>query len=178
MNEKLKEYEKLEKKLSQIISEKEEIDFDKDLKFNKLNDKINKTAKELFELSPENYRCLLNTFERDYSETIKKLAESEIDCKQFTIEYLNKSEFWIAARVLKERGYPDVKDCIYEMLDWFLDFNWPGTEEIYNLLLTIPNEELKPHIIKKMEYAISNREEDMLERLIRFSKEKGINLEE
>lgn len=178
MQEKIEKYTTLIKESFRIREENNFINYSNDVNYIEINRKINEISNELFDISADNYRYLLSTAQSDYTKTIKKIAESKVECKQFTIEYLNKSEFWIAARVLQKRGYPAVKDCIYEMLDWFLDFNWPGAIEIYELLLTIPNEELRPHIIKKKEYAINNREEEMLDDLLRLAAEKGIKLDE
>lgn len=65
--------------------------------------------------------------------------------------------FWqIEARILLKRGYPKVQDIINNLFEWLQDLNWPGSNEIIDLLLMIPKEEF----IKGIEYSIEQAQKD------------------
>jgi hypothetical protein len=48
-----------------------------------------------------------------------------------------KSYWESAAKVLKNIGYPRVRQVLPEILEWLQDLNWPGATEVAEFLLTI-----------------------------------------
>jgi hypothetical protein len=48
-----------------------------------------------------------------------------------------KSYWESAAKVLRNIGYPRVRQVLPEILEWLQDLNWPGATEVAELLLTI-----------------------------------------
>ncbi len=60
--------------------------------------------------------------------------------------------FWeVEAEILVKKGYPKVKDSINYLFRWLQDLNWPGVEEVTNLLLSFPTDEF----VFGLEYAIT-----------------------
>lgn len=89
-----------------------------------------------------------NLSDKECEENIKILAKNiNYSNKMFTQDIVTKPSWHIAARILEERGYPMVADVIPELFMWLRDWNWPGVQEILNILLTIP----KDILIKELE---------------------------
>lgn len=61
------------------------------------------------------------------------------------LQPISKSHWKNAATVLKKIGYPRVKSIIPELLQWIQDMNWPGAQEIVDLLVTI-DDKIVPHV--------------------------------
>jgi hypothetical protein len=61
------------------------------------------------------------------------------------LQPISKSHWKNAAIVLKKIGYPRVKSIIPELLQWIQDMNWPGAQEIVDLLVTI-DDKIVPHV--------------------------------
>lgn len=82
---------------------------------------------------------------QDYA--ISQLIHLEDSKLQLLIQPISKSYWKNAALVLKEMGYPRVKSIIPELLEWIKDMNWPGAQEIVDLLTTV-DDDIVPYIKK------------------------------
>lgn len=51
-----------------------------------------------------------------------------------------------AALALQKIGYPEIKEALPYMMEWFQDINWPGTEIFVDIFRTIDPAILQPHI--------------------------------
>lgn len=101
--------------------------------------------KDIYYETLYNYK---NLSDEEIEENIKILAKDiRYSNKMFTQNVVLKGDWYLAARVLKERGYPMVADVIPEMFEWLQDWNWLGVEEIVSILYTIP----KNILIKELE---------------------------
>ena len=79
-----------------------------------------------------------------------------------------KSRWENAAKVIINIGWPKVDHILVPLFLWLLDPNWPGSQLIYNFLLTLPIDVLcrkmktiiaNPHHYKPYDY------EDLMERI-------------
>jgi hypothetical protein len=80
---------------------------------------------------------------QDYA--ISMLVNLEESKLPLLLQTMSKSYWRNAAIVLKKIGYPRVKSVIPELLEWIRDMNWPGAEEIAELLATV-DEEIIPYV--------------------------------
>ncbi|MDF2882901.1 MAG: hypothetical protein K0R54_3458 [Clostridiaceae bacterium] len=80
---------------------------------------------------------------QDYA--ISKLVNLEESKLHLLLQPMSKSHWRNAAVVLKKIGYPRVKSILPGLLEWIQDMNWPGTEEIVDLLSTI-DYEIVPYV--------------------------------
>lgn len=80
---------------------------------------------------------------QDYA--ISKLFDLEESKLHLLIQPMSKNNWSNAAIVLKQIGYPRVKSIIPELLEWIQDMNWPGAQEIADLLTTI-DDEIVPYV--------------------------------
>jgi DNA-binding cell septation regulator SpoVG len=76
---------------------------------------------------------------------ISQLVHLEESQLHLLVRPITKWHWRNAAIVLKTIGYPRVKAIIPELLQWIQDMNWPGAEEIVDLLITI-DDEIVPHV--------------------------------
>lgn len=54
-----------------------------------------------------------------------------------------EKEYWEnAARIIIKIGWPKIESIVVPLFMWLLDPNWPGSELIYNYLMTIPSDVL------------------------------------
>lgn len=72
---------------------------------------------------------------QDYA--ISQLVNIEESKLHMLLQPISKSYWGNAAIVLKQIGYPRVKEIIPGLLEWIQDMNWPGSKEIVELLVTI-----------------------------------------
>lgn len=82
---------------------------------------------------------------QDYA--ISQLIHLEGSKLHLLLQPISKSYWRNAAIVLKRIGYPRVKSILPELLQWIQDMNWPGAQEIVDLLITV-DEEIVPHAKK------------------------------
>lgn len=82
---------------------------------------------------------------QDYA--ISQLIHLEDSKLHLLLQPISKSYWGNAAIVLKRIGYPRVKSIIPELLQWIQDMNWPGAQEIVDLLITV-DEEIVPYVKK------------------------------
>ncbi len=75
---------------------------------------------------------------QDYA--ISQLIHLEGSKLHLLLQPISKSYWRNAAIVLKRIGYPRVKFIIPQLLEWIQDMNWPGAQEIVDLLITIDDE--------------------------------------
>ena len=57
-------------------------------------------------------------------------------------QYTGKSQWENAAKVLAAIGWPKVDHIVVPLFMWLLDPNWPGSELIYKLIVSIPKDVL------------------------------------
>jgi hypothetical protein len=97
----------------------------------------------------EEYIQNLNTdapqYLQDYA--ISQLIGLEDSKLHLLLQPVSKSYWSNAAIVLKRIGYPRVKSIIPELLEWIQDMNWPGAQEIADLLITV-DDEIAPYVKK------------------------------
>jgi hypothetical protein len=97
----------------------------------------------------EEYIQNLNTdapqYLQDYA--ISQLIRLEGSKLHLLLQPVSKSYWSNAAIVLKRIGYPGVKSIIPELLEWIQDMNWPGAQEIADLLITV-DDEIVPYVKK------------------------------
>jgi hypothetical protein len=89
---------------------------------------------------------LIDNIQFDKPEELRKKAFYELikiddDKIPLLIRYKDQN----AAEVLREIGYPRVKNYLYELLVWLQDVNWPGSRVIADLLVEV-GEPIIPHI--------------------------------
>ena len=77
---------------------------------------------------------------------LSKLRGENLEWLLFSNPYNPKSCWENSAKVLKKIGYPEIKEFLPKIIYWLVDFNWPGAKEIYDLLLTVPNDTLLKNI--------------------------------
>lgn len=82
---------------------------------------------------------------QDYA--VSQLVYLENSKLHLLLQPMSKSYWKNAAIVLKKIGYPRVKAIIPELLEWIQDMNWPGAQEIVDLLITI-DDEIVPYVKK------------------------------
>lgn len=82
---------------------------------------------------------------QDYA--ISQLINLEDSKLHLLLQPISKSYWRNAAMVLKKIGYPRVKAIIPELLEWIQDMNWPGAQEIVDLLITA-DDEIVPYVKK------------------------------
>ena len=75
---------------------------------------------------------------QDYA--ISQLVHIEDSKLHLLLQPDSKGSWRNAAIVLSKIGYPRVKLIIPELLEWIRDMNWPGAQEIVDLLITIDDE--------------------------------------
>lgn len=89
---------------------------------------------------------LIDNIQYDKPAKLRKIAFHElIKIDDDKIPYLIRYKDENAAEVLKEIGYPRVKNHLYELLIWLQDINWPGSRVIADFLVEI-GEPIIPHI--------------------------------
>lgn len=54
----------------------------------------------------------------------------------------DKGNWYYEALVLTRRGYPKITDVIPKLFEWLQDMNWPGADEIWQLLSKLPRDVL------------------------------------
>lgn len=74
---------------------------------------------------------------------LKELQEHELVV--LVQPMLDKSLWDNAAELLVEIGYPRIRFILYELLSWLQDMNWPGSNSISKLLVSV-GEPLIPYI--------------------------------
>jgi hypothetical protein len=85
-------------------------------------------------------------------------------------------EYWEnAAKVLLKMGYPRIREAIPGLLIWLQDINWPGSNEVMELLKTIPKAELVPYLDDAVKEAISSDDEIWIENLSYFLLQLKLN---
>lgn len=82
---------------------------------------------------------------QDYA--ISQLINLEGSKLHLLLQPISKNYWRNAAIVLKKIGYPRVKSIIPELLEWIQDMNWPGAQEIVDLLITV-DDEVVPYVKK------------------------------
>jgi len=80
---------------------------------------------------------------QDYA--ISQLIHLENSKLHLLLQPISKSYWRNSAIVLKKIGYPRVKLIIPELLEWIQDMNWPGAQDIADLLSTI-DDEIVPYV--------------------------------
>ncbi len=116
-----------------------------------------------------------NLSDKECEENIKILAKNiNYSNKMFVQDIVAKPSWHIAARVLEERGYPIVADVIPELFMWLRDWNWPGVQEILNILLTIPKDILIKELEKITLIAKEENDDVWLYWLREFMEKKGL----
>jgi hypothetical protein len=98
-----------------------------------------------FELNEyiENLNCEQAQYLQDYA--VSRLIDIEDVKLHLLLQPISKNHWRNAAIVLKEIGYPRVKAIIPELLQWIQDMNWPGAQEIVDLLVTI-DDKIVPYV--------------------------------
>lgn len=77
--------------------------------------------------SNDDLLCIINKYSSDkYS--------NEMFCRSGLKTFLG-----IESKILSKKGYPKIKDVLISLFEWLQDLNWPGADEIVNILLIIPN---------------------------------------
>lgn len=116
-----------------------------------------------------------NLSDKECEENIKILAKNiNYSNKMFTQDIVKRGDWYLAARVLEERGYPMVADVIPELFMWLRDWNWPGVQEILNILLTIPKDILIKEL-EKITLIVKEENDDVwLYWLREFMEKKGL----
>lgn len=85
-----------------------------------------------------------NNPEYEINEAFNKLILiPDDDLSLLIMPMMDKMCWYNSARVLKEIGFPRVKNVIPELLVWLQDMNWPGAEIIAELLLSADNGVIK-----------------------------------
>lgn len=79
-----------------------------------------------------------------------------------------------AAQVLSKIGYPRVRPVIPGLLVWIADMNWPGAGTILNLLLTVDDEVLVPHLKDALRQAKAENDDPWILWMRGLIKEKQI----
>ena len=69
-----------------------------------------------------------------------------------SLNFICKSTWENAAKVIIRIGWPKIERIIIPLFMWLLDSNWPGSEMIYDFMLTIP----KDIISAKMEEVLNS----------------------
>jgi hypothetical protein len=82
---------------------------------------------------------------QDYA--ISQLIYLEDSKLHLLLQPISKCYWKNAAIVLKRIGYSRVKSIIPELLEWIQDMNWPGAQEIVDLLITV-DDEIVPYVKK------------------------------
>jgi hypothetical protein len=80
---------------------------------------------------------------QDYA--ISRLINIEDSKLHLLLQPISKGHWKNAAIVLMKIGYPRVKSIIPGLLKWIQDMNWPGAQEIADLLVTI-DDKIVPYV--------------------------------
>lgn len=87
-------------------------------------------------------------------ETVSYFVENIGDQIGILIQPLGKDCWENAALILSKIGTPRVNTNIPELIEWLKDMNWPGAVTVLQLLSTVDDEVLKPHIRHSLESAL------------------------
>lgn len=74
--------------------------------------------------------------------------------------------FGNAAIVLKRIGSPRIDKHIPELLVWFQDFNWPGANEVVDLIMSTDFRPLEQHLKKALITATECNDDPWMENLM------------
>lgn len=80
----------------------------------------------------------------------------------------NKDCWENAAKVLFKLGYPKIKEVIPGLLRWLQDINWPGSNIVMEILVTIPKDVLIPYLEDAVIEALNGHDEIWVESLSYF----------
>lgn len=70
-------------------------------------------------------------------------VEASGDQPKYYKRRTGKERWENAAKTIAEIGFPKVSNIIVPLFMWLLDSNWPGSELIYNFILTLPRDILR-----------------------------------
>lgn len=84
---------------------------------------------------------------QDYA--ISRLINIEDSKLYLLLQPISKGHWKNAAIVLNKIGYPRVKSIIPGLLQWIQDMNWPGAQEIADLLVTI-DDKIVPYVTQAL----------------------------
>lgn len=124
---------------------------------------IDKILSKLYPVYEANFylKILKYNNQSDRNSIINEYANGEYDNKMFCRKGMKT--FWeIEAKILHKRGFPLVEDVIYDIFEWLQDLNWPGSDEIIDLLLVAPNEVFINGIQYSIKQAIQSNDDEWL----------------
>ncbi len=103
---------------------------------------------------------------KDQKEAIAFLA-ANIGCEIHRLVMpKNSKEYWDNAAIVLQSVN---KDLLAQktpfLLEWIKDTNWPGAETIFNLVLTLDQSKLIPHLRDAKILAIKDNDEEWLEKI-------------
>src|SRR6266702_2433989 len=88
-----------------------------------------------------------NNDELTQNSAIKQLVDIEDkDIPLLIMPFNNKSYWENASVVLKKIGYPRIRSIIPDLLGWLADLNWPGSNTVFELLLSVDDNVLSHNL--------------------------------
>lgn len=96
------------------------------------------------------------------------LHMKKCDYKNFIRPYNCKKSWKNCALILTRCNDANKEQYLDAFFEWLQDFNWPGSDIVYNYLQTLPQEILYKNIEKNFLKAISKKDEDWVYNLYRL----------
>jgi hypothetical protein len=86
----------------------------------------------------------------------------------------DKGNWYYEALVLTRRGYPKITDVIPKLFEWLQDMNWPGADEIWQLLSKLPRDVLIENFENAANKAINENDYSWMYWLYEFAIDNDI----
>lgn len=102
------------------------------------------------------------------------LSEDESLANEKFIQVGDKGTWYYEALVLTKRGYPKIIDVIPKLFVWLEDMNWPGAEEVWKILSTLPRDILIENFEQATVKAVEDNDYGWMYWLYEFAKENNI----
>ena len=99
--------------------------------------------------------------------------DKSLDNEKF-VQVGDKGNWYYEALILTKRGYPKIADIIPKLFIWLQDMNWPGAEEIWKMLSTLPRDVLIENFEQAIGKAVEENDYGWMYWLYDFAKENNI----
>ncbi|WP_028392633.1 DUF5071 domain-containing protein [Bacillus cihuensis] len=90
---------------------------------------------------------------------LSKLSGKEVIILADQTELNHKACWFNSAIVLQNIGYPNNKESIPYLMQWFQDINWPGVSTVVEIFKSIDREELKLHIDNAITQGLNEKDD-------------------
>jgi len=112
----------------------------------------------------------------DEEKIIRKFSSDKYDCEMFLQKGF--STFWrLGAKILKNKPYEILNKHLDKFFEWQQDANWPGFDDVQDILLSTPEDDFILGFKKHFKRAIDADDEDWVYNLTVLLRKRGIAIE-